>query len=818
MSGTEDAIELPDALPVLPLRETVPFPDALTPLAVGQERSIKLVDDALSGNRLLVMAASIDPEVEAPGEDGVHRVGVVGQIARMMKMPDGSLRLLVQGGPRVRLGNFVTEQPYLVAEVEELPDSRVRETAELAALVRAVQGTFAEIVEEVPDLPEELQIAVANIDDPSALANLIAGALRLKQSEKQELLEEQDVARRLRRLSELLAKELDVATLGSKIQSQVRSEVDRTQREFYLREQLKAIREELGEVDDATAEADELRGRLDALPLPEEVREAANRELGRLERLPPGAPEHGVIRNYLDWIGSMPWGVRTEDNLDLAHARKVLDSDHSGLDQVKDRILEYLAVRSLKPDARGTILCFAGPPGVGKTSLGRSIASSLGREFQRISMGGVRDESEIRGHRRTYIGAMPGTFIRAMRDAGSMNPLLLIDEMDKMGTDFRGDPASAMLEVLDPEQNSTFRDHFLDLPFDLSEVIFVCTANTLDTIPGPLRDRMEIIQLAGYTEEEKLDIASKYLVPRQISRNGLKRSQISFTKAAIRAIVADHTREAGVRNLERVIGSVCRKVARMVAEGKLKSRYSVTPESVTKLLGPARFQAEQARRGAGPGVATGLAWTPVGGDILAVEAGAMPGTGRVTVTGQLGDVMKESAQTAISWVRSHLAEIAPHAAEDWFATHDLHLHVPAGAIPKDGPSAGITIASALCSLVSGRSVRDDTAMTGEITLTGLVLPIGGLKEKALAAQRAGITRVIAPGLNRNDISEIPPALRKRVKFIFVDHIDDVLKAALEPVTPSASRSRAKAQDGYSEKHRPAQRKRSVKTTGKRTPA
>jgi len=818
VSGTEDAIELPDALPVLPLRETVPFPDALTPLAVGQERSIKLVDDALSGNRLLVMAASIDPEVEAPGEDGVHRVGVVGQIARMMKMPDGSLRLLVQGGPRVRLGNFVTEQPYLVAEIEELPDSRVRETAELAALVRAVQGTFAEIVEEVPDLPEELQIAVANIDDPSALANLIAGALRLKQSEKQELLEEQDVARRLRRLSELLAKELDVAALGSKIQSQVRSEVDRTQREFYLREQLKAIREELGEVDDATAEADELRGRLDALPLPEEVREAANRELGRLERLPPGAPEHGVIRNYLDWIGSMPWGVRTEDNLDLAHARKVLDSDHSGLDQVKDRILEYLAVRSLKPDARGTILCFAGPPGVGKTSLGRSIASSLGREFQRISMGGVRDESEIRGHRRTYIGAMPGTFIRAMRDAGSMNPLLLIDEMDKMGTDFRGDPASAMLEVLDPEQNSTFRDHFLDLPFDLSDVIFVCTANTLDTIPGPLRDRMEIIQLAGYTEEEKLDIASKYLVPRQISRNGLKRSQISFTKAAIRAIVADHTREAGVRNLERVIGSVCRKVARMVAEGKLKSRYSVTPEAVTKLLGPARFQAEQARRGAGPGVATGLAWTPVGGDILAVEAGAMPGTGRVTVTGQLGDVMKESAQTAISWVRSHLAEIAPHAAEDWFATHDLHLHVPAGAIPKDGPSAGITIASALCSLVSGRSVRDDTAMTGEITLTGLVLPIGGLKEKALAAQRAGITRVIAPGLNRNDISEIPPALRKRVKFIFVDHIDDVLKAALEPVTPSASRSRAKAQDGYSEKHRPAQRKRPVKTTGKRTPA
>ena len=779
MSGLDDeGIVLPEALPVLPLRETVPFPDALTPLAVGQERSIKLIDDVLSGNRLLVMVASRDPEVEAPGPDGVHEVGVVGQIARMMKMPDGTLRLLVQGGPRVKLGRFVSTTPYLVAKVTEHPDSGGRETAELAALVRAVQGTFSQIVEEVPDLPEELQIAVANLDDPSALANLIAGALRLKQAEKQELLEERDIVRRLRRLSELLAQELEVAALGSKIQSQVRSELDRSQREFYLREQLKAIREELGEVDDATAEADELRRRLDELPLPEEVREAANRELGRLERLPPGAPEHGVIRNYLDWIGSLPWGVRTEDDLDLANARKVLDADHSGLDQVKDRILEFLAVRRLKPDARGTILCFVGPPGVGKTSLGRSIATSLGREFQRISMGGVRDEAEIRGHRRTYIGAMPGTVIRAMRDAGSMNPLVLIDEMDKMGADFRGDPASAMLEVLDPEQNTTFRDHYLDLPFDLSEVIFVCTANTLDTIPGPLRDRMEIIQLSGYTEEEKLEIAARYLVPRQIERNGLKRSQISFSKAALRAVIGDHTREAGVRNLERVIGSICRKVARRVAEGKLRQRFSVTPDAVAELLGPARFQAEKVRRDAGPGVATGLAWTPVGGDVLAIEAGAMPGTGRLTVTGQLGDVMKESAQAAVSWVRSHLGEVAPDAPEDWFATHDLHIHVPAGATPKDGPSAGITMASAISSLVAGRSVRDDTAMTGEITLTGLVLPIGGLKEKALAAQRAGIKRVIAPELNRPDIDDIPDALRRRLEFIFVGHVSEVLKAAL----------------------------------------
>ncbi len=511
---SDDGIELPAALPVLPLRDTVPFPDTLTPLAVGQERSIKLVDDVLAGNRLLVMVASRDPEADSPGPDGVHRVGVVGHVARMMKVPDGTLRLLVQGGPRVELGQFVSTEPYLVATVDERPDSGDDGTSEISALVRAVQGTFSQIVEEVPDLPEELQIAVANIEDPSALANLIAGALRLKQSEKQELLEERDVVRRLRRLSELLAQELEVAALGSKIQSQVQSEVDRSQREFYLRQQLKAIREELGDTDDAAAEADELRERLEALPLPDDVRVEAERELGRLERLPAGAPEHGVIRNYLEWIGSLPWGVTTEDNLDLAHARKVLDRDHAGIDQVKDRIIEYLAVRKLKPDARGTILCFVGPPGVGKTSLGRSIAGALGREFERISAGGLRDEAEIRGHRRTYIGAMPGTVIRAMRDAGSMNPLLLIDELDKMGADFRGDPASAMLEVLDPEQNTTFRDHYLDLPFDLSGVIFVCTANTLDTIPGPLRDRMEIIQLSGYTEEEKLEIASRYLVPK----------------------------------------------------------------------------------------------------------------------------------------------------------------------------------------------------------------------------------------------------------------------------------------------------------------
>ena len=815
-SPVESAEDLPATLPVLPLRETVPFPDTLTPIAVGQERSIRLVNDVLAGNRMLVMVASTDPDVEAPGPGQLHRVGVVGQVARMMKIPDGTLRLLVQGGPRVELGGYTETEPYLVSEITPLPDLEPRKADDLRPLVRAVQNTFGKIVEEVPDLPEELQIAVANIEDPGALANLIAGALRLRTSEKQELLEEQDVAKRLRRLSEMLAEELEVAALGSKIQLQVQSEMDKAQREFFLREQLKAIRAELGETDDASAEAEDLRERLDLLALSEEAREAVNRELGRLERQPPGAAEHSVIRSYLEWIESLPWGPGTKDNLDLVHARKVLDEDHAGIEQVKDRILEFLAVRKLKPDSRGTILCLVGPPGVGKTSLGRSIARALGRNQQRISVGGVRDESEIRGHRRTYVGAMPGSVIRAMRDAGSVNPLILIDEIDKMGSDFRGDPASAMLEVLDPEQNHTFRDHYLDLPFDLSEVIFVCTANALDTIPGPLRDRLEIIQLSGYTAEEKLEIASRYLLPRQIERNGLKSSQILITKPALRMIIADYTREAGVRSLEREIGAVCRKVARLVAEGRNRKRHTITPERVIELLGPQRFQAESIRRGAGPGVATGLAWTQAGGDVLAVEASAAPGKGGLTVTGQLGEVMQESAQTAVSWVRSHLAEVAPDAPDDWFAKHDIHLHVPAGAIPKDGPSAGITIATALSSLVSGRSVRSDTAMTGEITLTGLVLPIGGLKEKALAAQRAGVKRVLAPKLNSADIEEIPELLRKRIDFRFVEHIDEVLDLAL---TQKAKKSKPAARErGYAGNSRSAKStltNKSVKKKGNR---
>ncbi|MDQ3769429.1 MAG: endopeptidase La [Actinomycetota bacterium] len=788
---------VPGALPVLPLRETVPFPDTVTPLAVGQERSIALVNDVLAGNRLLVMVASREPELEVPGPEHLYDVGVVGTVARMLKVPDGTLRLLVQGGQRVALTGWVSEQPYLVSHVEERPD-KLTESPELTALMRNVQGTFSRIVEEVPYLPEELQMAVANIDDASALSHLIAGSLRLPSEEKQSLLEELDVARRLRRLVEILARELEVISIGSEIQNQVQSEMEKGQREFVLRQQLKAIQEELGEGDEAQQEADELREQLAAIDLPEDARKQADRELSRLERLNPAAAEYGVIRTYLEWIAQLPWSTTTTDNLDLAHAREVLDADHYGLEQVKDRIIEFLAVRKLTGGRaevpRGSILCFVGPPGTGKTSLGRSIARALERNFERLSVGGMRDEAEIRGHRRTYIGAMPGTLIRALRDAGSNNPLLVIDEIDKMGADFRGDPASAMLEVLDPEQNSSFRDHYLDVPFDLSNVMFITTANTLDSIPGPLRDRMETLQLAGYTEDEKLQIAKRYLVPRQIERNGLKRSQLRIGDRALRAIIRDYTREAGVRNLEREIGTICRKVAREVAEGKEITKPSISEARARELLGRRKYFSEARRRTRVPGVATGLAWTPVGGDVLFVEATAMPGSGELTITGMLGDVMKESAQAALSYVKGHVGSLAPGLEENWFATHDLHVHVPAGAIPKDGPSAGITLATALTSLLSGRCVRDDVAMTGEITLTGQVLPIGGLKEKALAAQAHGIKRVIAPQLNEADAEDVPEHLRKRLDFVFVSDVDEVFDAALAP-SPDNGRVRPR-EAGY----------------------
>ena len=768
---------LPDALPVLPLRETVTFPDTLTPLAVAQERSIKLVDDVLSGNRMLVMVASKNPELDEPGPEDLHGVGVAGAVARMMKVPDGTIRILVQGAQRVRITDYVAEQPYLVARIEEMPDV-VEPSQELEALTRNVQTTFSEIIEQIPYLPEELQLAVTNMDDPSALSHLIAGALRIPVAEKQELLEEVDVGKRLRRLTEILARELEVIQLGSKIQSQVQSEIDKGQREYLLREQLKAIQQELGEGDEDAAGIADLRKRIEEAKLPKEARKQAERELTRLESLPPAAAEHGVIRTFLEWIVELPWNEMTEDNLDIEHAAKVLDEDHYDLEKVKDRILEYLAVRKLNPGSPGPILCFVGPPGVGKTSLGKSIARALGRKFERISVGGVRDEAEIRGHRRTYIGALPGTIIRALRDAGTRNPVFMIDEIDKMGADFRGDPSSAMLEVLDPAQNSTFRDHYLDLPFDLSEVMFIATGNILDTVPGPLQDRMEVIELSGYTVDEKLHIARNYLVLRQLEANGLKPSQAEITDAAIKVVIEEYTREAGVRNLEREIGTLFRKVARDVAEGKVDGKVSISGKKARELLGKQRFFAEQRRRTKVPGVATGLAWTPVGGEVLFVEANSMPGTGKLTITGQLGDVMRESAEAALSWVRGYAAELAPKLPENWFAKHDIHIHVPSGAVPKDGPSAGVAMATALASLVCGHPVRNDVAMTGEITLTGQVLPVGGLKEKSLAAQRAGIKRVIVPSRNEGDIAEIPEHERGELEFVYAEEIGEVLEEAL----------------------------------------
>jgi ATP-dependent Lon protease len=770
-------LELPAALPVLPLKETVVFPQSMTPLAIGQERSVRLIDDVVAGDRLLALVTSRDDSIESPGWDDIYEVGTVALVHKMIKVPDGSLRILVQGLERVKLDNRIDTDPYLLGEFSALPDV-IEETPELEALTRNVQGLFARIIGLAPYLPEELQLAAANVDDPSALCHLVASTLRtIKTEERQEILEEVNVERRLRLVSAILNRELEVFELGSKIQSQVQSEMDKGQREYFLRQQLKAIQQELGESDPEQAEVAELRERLDALgELPEEVRKAADRELARLEKLPPAAAEYGVIRTYIEWILTLPWTTFTEDNLDLDHARKVLDSDHFDLEKVKDRIIEYLAVAKLRQEISGQILCFAGPPGVGKTSLGHSIANALGRKFVRLSVGGVRDESEIRGHRRTYIGSMPGSIIRSLRDAESSNPLILIDEIDKMGADWRGDPASAMLEVLDPAQNNTFRDHYLDLPFDLSKVLFICTANALDTIPGALLDRMDVIQLSGYTEDEKLGIAKRYLLPKQLKAHGLQRSQLTLSDKMIRAIIRDYTREAGVRGLERRLADVCRKAATLVAKGKAQ-KIRVDEARLREWLGPRRFSSEARRRTSDPGVATGLAYTTVGGDVLFIEATAYPGKGRLTITGQLGEVMQESAQAALSWVRAHASQFG--VGETWFADHDVHIHVPAGAVPKDGPSAGVTMATALASLLKGTPVADDVGMTGEITLTGQVLPIGGLREKSLAAQRAGLKRVIFPRENEPDLDELPPETRASLEFIPADTIEDVFAAAFD---------------------------------------
>jgi ATP-dependent Lon protease len=780
-----DDLEIPRTLPVLPLKETVVFPDSATPLAIGQERSIQLIDDVVARDGKLALVAVKNPDVEQPGWDDLYDVGTAAIVHKLIKVPDGTLRILVQGIQRIRLDSRLHDDPYLVGEFSVVSDV-VSETRELEALTRNVQMLFGRIVGLVPYLPAELELAAANVDDPSALSHLVASTLRLKTEEKQRLLEEPDVEKRLRELSAILSRELEVFELGTKIQSQVQSELEKGQREYFLRQQLKAIQEELGEGDPEQAEIQELRERVEEADLPEEVRKAVDRELGRLERLPSASAEYGVIRTYLDWILSLPWSKTTEDNLDLERAREILDEDHYDLDKVKDRIIESLAVAKLKNDVSGSILCFVGPPGVGKTSLGQSIARTLGREFVRISVGGVRDESEIRGHRRTYIGAMPGSIIRALRDAESKNPVFLIDEIDKMGSDFRGDPASAMLEVLDPEQHSTFRDHYLDLPFDLSKVLFIATANQLETVPAPLLDRMDVIQLSGYTEDEKLGIARKYLVPKQLEAHGLDPEQVTLSEGALRTVIREYTREAGVRGLERQIAALGRKAARRVAEGKAKGATRIDEKRVRSWLGPRRFSGETRKRTSDAGVATGLAVTATGGDVLFIEASAYPGEGRLRVTGQLGEVMQESAQAALSWVRSH-AELVGLDPQ-WFAEHDIHVHVPAGAVPKDGPSAGITMVTAIVSLVSGRPVSEQVAMTGEVTLTGQVLPIGGVRDKVLAAQRAGVSTVILPKENEADLEDIPAETRKELEFVLADHVDEVLATALDGA-PSASQAR-----------------------------
>jgi ATP-dependent Lon protease len=768
-------VRIPGRLPVLPLKETVVFPESLTPLAIGQERSIKLVDDVVANDRVLALVTVKDPSVEQPGWEDLYEIGTAAVVHKLIRVPDGTLRILVQGLSRIRITERVQEDPYLIAEVEPVPDV-VEPSRELEALTRNVQNLFARIIGLVPYLPEELEVAAANVESASALAHLVASTIRVKTEEKQRLLELDDVGDRLREISRILNRELEVFELGSKIQSQVQSEMEKGQREFYLRQQLKAIQEELGEGDAEQAEINELRERLEAAELPEEVEKAARRELARLEKLPSAAAEYGVIRTYLEWILTLPWNQTTPDNLDLEEARRVLDEDHYDLDKVKERIIEYLAVSKLKNDLSGPILCFVGPPGVGKTSLGQSIARTLGRKFVRISVGGVRDEAEIRGHRRTYIGAMPGTILRALRDAESKNPVFLIDEIDKMGADFRGDPASAMLEVLDPEQHSSFRDHYLDLPFDLSKVLFICTANQLETVPPPLLDRMDVIHLSGYTEEEKLGIVRKYLVPKQLEAHGLRLDQVLFGEKSLRLAIREYTREAGVRNLERQLAALLRKAAREFAEGRTKP-IRVDERRIRRWLGPRRFSGEVRRRTADPGVATGLAYTAVGGDVLFIEATAYSGEGRLRVTGQLGEVMQESAQTAHSWVRAHAVELGLDPL--WFADHDVHVHVPAGATPKDGPSAGITMATAIVSLARSRPVSDRVAMTGEITLTGQVLPIGGVREKVLAAQRAGIEKVVLPRENEPDLEELPKETRKALEFALVDTIHEVLEVAFD---------------------------------------
>jgi len=800
--------KIPDELPILPLRGMTVFPLAVVPLQVGQPRSLRLIDDVMREGRLLGLVGQRRPEQENAGPDDCYTVGTVGRIVQLLRQPEGGLLVAVQGLERIRIAAWTQTDPYLRARITLAPDT-VEETTEVEALRRHVADEFQRLAASA-NQPQELVAAVSGLDDPRALAYVVASSIRMDPDVRQEILELDSVAGKLERLGRVLGRELEIVEVSRRIQSSAQEQLTKSQREYILREQLRAIRKELGE-DEGSDETADLRQRLAEAHLPEEARREAERELNRLEALPAASPEHGIIRNYLDWMASLPWDRCTGGTIDVSRAREVLDEDHYDLDKIKDRILEYLAVRKLKEERqqaqapspsgeaapaegrlpppneerdalREPILCFVGPPGVGKTSLAQSVARALGRKYVRISLGGVRDEAEIRGHRRTYIGAMPGRIIQGLRRAEASDPVFVLDEIDKLSVGFQGDPAAALLEVLDPAQNHSFVDNYLGVPFDLSRVMFITTANALDPVPPALLDRMEVLQLAGYTEAEKLQIAERYLVPKQRRAHGLREDEVSFEPAAVTRIIRDYTREAGVRNLEREIAACCRKAARALAEGQA-GPIVVTPELVGEYLGRPRYFDEVAERTDRPGVATGLAWTPVGGDILFIEAAAIPGSGRLTLTGHLGEVMRESAQTALSYLRSDAANLG--LPTNVFAKQDVHVHVPAGAIPKDGPSAGITIATALASLGAGRPVRSDTAMTGEITLRGKVLPVGGIKEKVLAAHRAGLQRVIMARRNERDLEDIPSEVREALTFIFVDTVAEVLAAALEPAPAGA---------------------------------
>ncbi len=783
--------DIPEELAILPLRGVVVYPLTFQALSVGQPRSIQLVDEATVNKQMIGLVTSRDAEIEEPEPEDVYEIGVAANIHRMIKAPDGTIRLLVQGVERIHIDEWTAREPFLRARVSSVPD-HVEESLEVEALTRNAVDLLRRLVSLVSQLPDELLMAALNLDDPRQLVYFIATNIRMEIPDAQAILEIDNVREKLLRLTNIMTKELEVLELGRKIQSDAQSEMEKMQREYFLREQLKAIKKELGEEDEQTVEIEEYRKKIAAAGMPEEAEKEAQRELSRMEKMPPQAAEYSVIKTYLDWLIDMPWQVGTEDLLDIGNARQVLDEDHYDLEDIKERILEYLAVRKLKEERKeereqeelqdaireereGVILCFVGPPGTGKTSLGRSIARAMGRKFLRMSLGGMRDEAEIRGHRRTYIGAMPGRIVQGLKRVGTKNPVFMLDEIDKVGSDWRGDPSSALLEVLDPEQNRDFRDHYLDVPFDLSQVMFITTANQLAPIPAPLRDRMEILDLDGYTEEEKIGIAQQYLLPRQIRENSLRAEEVSFDDEAMRVIIRDYTREAGVRNLERQIGTVCRKIATQVAEGEGAS-VQVSADDLVEYLGKPRFYFEAAERTEIPGVATGLVWTPVGGDITFIEATRMRGSKRLILTGKLGDVMKESAQAAVSYVRSKATDLG--IDEEVFAKSDLHIHVPAGAVPKDGPSAGVTMATALVSLLKEQPVRADVAMTGEITLRGQVLPVGGIKQKVLAAARVGIDTVILPKRNEPDIEDIPEEIRQRLHFIFAERVDDVFENAL----------------------------------------